>query len=175
MSQYNSGPMPGTDLRYEDFEGFLASYALSVACLKTSGRTSDDQDYAAILGILDGFAERHGVQPPLATLQTPRSKKGLAKPQEFGVEEMIHMVNSFGQDFKLGLVYPGRKLDLDAAERRDLGRILMNVLDRYALADLVYANERGIRVPVRIKRWTSDENRRRKLAEAVREWKNWRA
>jgi hypothetical protein len=99
----------------------------------------------------------------------------LAKPQEFGAEEMIQMINSFGQDFKLGLVYPGRKLDLDAAERVQLGRILLNVLDRYAVADVVFANERGMRVPVKVKRWTSDENRRRRLVEVVREWKNWRA
>ena len=73
------------------------------------------------------------------------------------------------------LVRAGRKLDLDAAEREELGRILMYILNRYALTDLVYANERGSRVPVRIKRWTSEEYRRRKLAEAVREWKSGQA
>jgi len=29
MADYNTGPMPGTDLRYEDFEAFLASFALT--------------------------------------------------------------------------------------------------------------------------------------------------
>ena len=58
MSQpaYNTGPMPGTDLRYEDFEGFLASFVLTLGCLQSSGRTGDLDDYRAIIEILNGFA-----------------------------------------------------------------------------------------------------------------------
>ncbi len=59
------------------------------------------------------------------------------------------MINSFGQDYNVGHIYPGNKFDLDAAERLRLGRVILNILDRYALADIVYVNEKGDRVPVR--------------------------
>ncbi|MGQ9575535.1 MAG: hypothetical protein ACUVUC_09465 [Thermoguttaceae bacterium] len=173
MAKYNTGPMPGTDLRYEDFEGFLASYALTLRCLEKSGRTSDPQDYKTIIEILNGFAQRHGVQPPLKTLSNPRSRRALARPQEFTNEELVQMINSFGQDFGIGRVYPGNKYDLDAAERVRLGRIILEILDRYALADIVYRNVKGERVPIRIKRWVFDANRRKKLSESVREWRSW--
>lgn len=38
MAAYNTGLMPGTDLRYEDFEGFLASYALTLRSLEKGDR-----------------------------------------------------------------------------------------------------------------------------------------
>jgi hypothetical protein len=175
MQAYNTGQMPGTDLRYEDFEGFLASYALTLRCLEKSGRTSDPEDYAEVLKILGGFAERYRVQPPLATLRTPRSHKGSAKPQEFTNQEMIQMINSFWQDFCVGRVYPGKQFDLDAAERIRLGRIILNIFDRYALADVEHVNEKGDRVPVRVKRWLARENRNKTLAESINEWRSWQA
>jgi hypothetical protein len=173
MAAHNTGLMPGTDLRYEEFEGFLASYALTLRPLEKSGRTSDPEDYAEIIKILNGFAERYNVQPPLVTLRNPRSRRALAKPQEFTNQELIQMINSFWQDFCVGRVYPGMKFDLDASERIRLGRIILNLLDRYALADIVYANHKGERVPVRVKRWLAKGNRNKKIAESVREWRSW--
>jgi hypothetical protein len=173
MAAYNTGLMPGTDLRYEDFEGFLASYALTLRCLGKSGRTSDPEDFAEILKILNGFAERYNVQPALAALRNPRSRKGSAKPQEFTNQEMVQMINSFWQDFCVGRVYPGRKFDLDASERIRLGRIILNILDRYALADIVYVNHQGDRVPVRVKKWLAKQNRNKTIAESVRDWRSW--
>ncbi len=167
--------MPGTDLRYEDFEGFLASFALTLRCLEKSGRTYDSEDYAEVIKILDGFAERYNVQPPLTTLRNPRSRKGTAKPQEFTNQEMIQMIASFWQDFGVGHVYPGRSLDLDAAERVRLGRILLNLFERYALADVEYVNEFGERVPVKVKKWVALENRNKTIATTVREWRSWLA
>ncbi len=175
MTKYNTGPMPGTDLRYEDFEGFLASYALTLACLEKSGRTSDAEDYRDVIRILNGFAERYHVQPPLQALRAPRSKRWSARPQEFINDEMVQMVNSFGRDFCIGRVYPGNKPDLDAADRLRLGRILLNLLDRYALADVVYMNKHGERVPVRVKKWLARDSRYRKISESVRDWRSWHA
>ena len=175
MAAYNTGLMPGTDLRYEDFEGFLASYALTLRCLEKSGRTSDPEDYAEIIQILNGFAERYSVQPPLATLRNPRSRKGAAKPQEFSNQEMIQMINSFWQDFCVGRVYPGKRPDLDASERIRLGRILLGLLDRYAVADVVYVNQKGDRVPVRVKKWLARANRNKTITESVKEWRSWQA
>jgi hypothetical protein len=165
--------MPGTDLRYEDFEGFLASFALSLRCLEKSGRTSDPEDYAEVIQILNDFAERYKVLPPLPTLRNPRSRRALARPQHFTNQEMVQMINSFWQDYCVGRVYPGKQCDLDAMERIRLGRIILNVLDRYALADIEYANEKGDRVPVKVKRWVAKENRNKTLAESVREWRSW--
>jgi hypothetical protein len=173
MQAYNTGQMPGTDLRYEDFEGFLASYALTLRCLEKSGRTSDPEDYAEVVKILDGFAQRYRVQPPLATLRTPRSHKGSAKPQEFTNQEMIQMINSFWQDFCVGRVYPGKQFGLDAVERIRLGRIILNIFDRYALADVEYVNEKGDRVPVKVKKWLARENRNKTIADSIREWRSW--
>ncbi len=173
MAEYNSGPMPGTDLTYEDFEGFLASFHLTLSCLESSGRTSDPQDYAAVTEILNGFAERYRVQPPLQAAHKPRSRKASAKPRQFTNDEMVFMVNSFGQDFGVGRVFPGNRCDLDASERLRLGRILLSLLDRYALADIVYANEGGERVPKRIKRWLAEDKRHQRLAESVRQWRSW--
>jgi hypothetical protein len=175
MTAYNSGLMPGTDLRYEDFEGFLASFALSLRCLEKSGRTSDPEDYVEVIKILNGFAERYKVQPPLITVGRPRSQKASAKPQEYTNEEMIQMINSFWQDFCVGRVYPGKQFDLDAVERIRLGRIILNIFDRYALADVIYVNEKGDRVPLKVKRWLLRENRNRTLAESVKEWRSWQA
>ncbi len=173
MTAYNTGLMPGTDLRYEDFEGFLASYALTLRCLEKSGRTSDPEDYAEVLKILNGFAERYNVQPPLVTLRSPRSRRASARPQEFSNQEMIQMINSFGQDFGIGRIYPGMKYDLDASERIRLGRILLGILDRYALADVVYVNRKGERVALRVKKWLARENRNKTLSESVRQWRSW--
>jgi len=175
MPAYNTGPMPGTNLRYEEFEAFLASFVLTLGCLQASGRTGDADDYRVILEILNGFAERYNVQPPLVALKNPRSRRSLAKPQEFTNEELVQMINSFGRDFGVGRVYEGRQDDLDAAERRRLGRILLELLDRYALADVVYRNKDGIRVPVRVKKWLSEQNRFKRLADSVREWRSWNA
>ena len=108
-------------------------------------------------------------------LKSPRSRRALARPQEFTNEELVQMINSFGRDFGVGRVYEGRQDDLDAAERRRLGRIVLELLDRYALADVVYRNEDGIRAPVRVKKWLSDQNRWKRLAESVREWRSWNA
>jgi hypothetical protein len=173
MKAYNTGLMPGTDLRYEDFEGFLASFALSLRCLEKSGRTSDPEDFAEVVKILSGFAERYKVQPPLVTLRSPRSRRASARPQEFTNQEMIQMINSFWQDFYVGRVYPGRQFDLDAVERIRLGRIILNIFDRYALADIVYVNEKGDRVPLKVKRWLLKENRNKTLAQSVGGWRSW--
>ncbi len=175
MTEYRTGPMPGTDLQYEDFEAFLASYALTLDCLEKSGRTSDPEDYAEVMTILNGFADRHQVQRPRDALRNPRGRRRMVRPQEFTNEEMVQMVNSFGQDFGVGRVYEGRSYDQDASERRRLGRILLALLDRYALADIVYVNEKGERVPVKIKRWTPEENRHKPIAQSVRQWRSWQA
>ena len=74
-ADYNSGTMPGTDLRYEDFEAFLASFAVTFACLEKSTRFSDPKDYAAIIEILDGFADRYRVQRPRQAIAMPRRKR----------------------------------------------------------------------------------------------------
>ena len=172
MAEYRTGRMPGTDLKYQDFEAFLASFALTFACLEKSGRTSDPQDYMILMRILDGFAERYAVQPPLQALRKPRTKGTVIEAQPFTNEEMVHMVNSFGRDFGIGRIYAGRNYDLDAAERKQLGSIVLNLLDRYALADIDYVNEKGEKVPAKIKRWLLEENRYKNLSESVAAWRD---
>jgi len=175
MAAYHCGPMPGTDLRYEDFEGFLASFALTLGCLAFSGRTGDVEDHRRIIEILGGFAERYNVPPPLVAVRSPRSKRASAQPLEFTNEEMVYMINSFGRDFNVGHVDRGGNYDLDAAERRRLGRLILEILDRYALADVVYRSEGDQRVAVRVKRWLLEENRCKHLSETVRAWRSWNA
>ncbi|MGO8745974.1 MAG: hypothetical protein ACLQNE_08285 [Thermoguttaceae bacterium] len=172
MAEYNSGPMPGTDLKYEDFEAFLAGFAATFACLEKSKNPPDPEDYAAIMRILNGFADRYKVQPPLRALGNPRGRRTIVKAQRLTNEEMLLMVNSFGRDFSIGRVYEGKSYDQDASERLQLGRLVLGLLDRYGLADVTYANEMGERVPVKLKRWVTEENRSKYLAERVAAWRN---
>jgi len=175
MADYNTGAMPGTDLRYEDFEAFLASFALTFACLERSTRFSDPQDYAAIIAILDGFADRYRVQRPRQAILTPRRTKAIVRAHEFTNEEMLQMTRSFAQDFRIGRVYERRTYDLDAAEIVRLRRIILELLNVYAAAEVVYVNVKGDRVPVRVKHWTKEEHRIKYFSESVRRWSDWRA
>jgi hypothetical protein len=175
MADYNTGPMPGTDLRYEDFEAFLASFALTFACLEKSTRFSDPQDHAAIVEILDGFADRYRVQRPRQAIANPRRKRAIVRAMEFTNEEMLQMTGSFAQDFRIGRVYEGRTLDLDAVEVVRLRRIILELLNVYAVAEVVYVNEKEDRVPVRVKHWVQEENRIKFFSESVRRWCDWRA
>lgn len=81
----NKGSMPNTDFTYEEFEGLLASYYLSLLPLHNSGDARDKQEFEAVLGILNGFAERHDVQKPEDTVAhtRPTSEKW-GQPKEFG-------------------------------------------------------------------------------------------
>ena len=175
MADYNTGPMPGTDLRYEDFEAFLASFALTFACLEKSTRVSDPQDHAAIMEILDGFADRYRVQRPRQAIANPRRKKEIVRAQELTNEEMLQMTGSFAQDFRVGRVYEGKTYDLDAAEIVRLRRIILELLNLYVVAEVVYVNVKGDRVPVRVKHWVQEENRFKYFSDAVRRWCEWRA
>jgi hypothetical protein len=173
--EYNTGPMPGTDLRYEDFEAFLASFALTFACLEKSTRFSDPQDYAAIMEILDGFADRYRVQRPRQAILLPRRKRAIVRAHEFTNEEMLQMVGSFTKDFCIGHAYEGRTYDLDGAEIVRLRRIMLELLNVYAVAEVLYVNVKGDRVPARIKHWLQEQNRIKYFSESVHRWSDWRA
>jgi hypothetical protein len=174
-SEYNSGPMPGTDLRYEDFEVFLASFALTFACLEKSTQFSDPQDHTAIIEILDGFADRYRVQRPRQAIAMPRRKRAIVRAHEYTNEETLQMVASFSQDFRIGHAYGGANYDLDGAEIVRLRRIILDLLNVYAVAEIISVNVKGERVPARVKHWVHEENRIKYFSESVRRWAEWRA
>ena len=99
MPEFRTGCMPNTDFRYEEFEGLLASYALTLKPLKTTEKPEDLKDYNRAMEILNEFAQRYGIQPPEQAIKNPRTDKEWAKPDVFSNFSMLDMMGSFWRDF----------------------------------------------------------------------------
>ena len=153
--------MPNTDFRYEEFEGFLGSYALSLEPLRTTGKPEDLRDYKEAMKILKGFAKRHEVQIPERAITNPRTKEDWAKPNTFSNFSMIDMMGSFWRDFGVGYLYEGNKdnqeVKLNASEINHLGRIILGVLERYNVASVEYQAHEEQQIPIRLKKWNKDK------------------
>ncbi len=84
------------------------------------------------------------------------------------------MVGSFAKDFRIGHAYGGANYDLDGAEIVRLRRIILDLLNVYAVAEIISINVKGERVPARVKHWMLEENRIKYFSESVRRWSDWR-
>lgn len=149
----NTGEMPNTDFRFEEFEGLLASYALTLAPLKAS--TCDDAaDYDTAIAILDGFADRYKLQKPKIAIDHPRrTREKWGQPKDFGpVFMLLDMMRSFYVDFSIGM----EAGTTDCAERLKLGRLILKILVRYSAIEANCESIDGEEIPVSTKNTDRD-------------------
>lgn len=95
----NSGCMPNTDFKYEEFEGLLASYYLSYLYLKESSKPKDQENFKKLLEILNRIAERHLLQLPEDAVKNIRTHHDRARPEKMSYFSVKDMLNSFYRDF----------------------------------------------------------------------------
>lgn len=147
----NTGVMPDTDFRYEEFEGLLGSYYLSLLPLKEGGEP-DQADFEAVVGILNGFAERHGVQlPEKAAVQPRPTIEPWGQPEVFGsCFTVVDMMGSFWRDFGVGM----KNDSVDGQERLKLGRLVLGVLERHRAIEAVHEEIDGKQVAIGVKTQT---------------------
>lgn len=143
----NTGEMPNTDFRYEEFEGLLGSYYATMRPLK-EGSEQDRADFEAITGILGGFAQRHNVQKPEQAIVQPRpTLHEWGQPEAFDTcFSIIDQMGSFWRDFGVG-AKPGT---VDMEERLKLGRLLLRVLHRHGVIQAGFEEIDGVQTPVRV-------------------------
>lgn len=123
----NTGRMPNTDFMYEEFEGLLASFYLTLKPLLISRSTLDQGEARMAIAVLDGFADRHGVRRTEAAAGQPSTTLyAWGQPRVFSdCRMLIDMLGSFWRDFGVGST-----AGIDGDERIKLGRILLALLAR---------------------------------------------
>jgi len=143
----NSGEMPRTDFRYEELEGLLGSYYLTMLPLR-EGTEQDRADFEAMTGILNGFAERHQVQKPEEAVAQPRpTKEEWGQPSAINsCFSVVDLMGSFWRDFGVG----AEPETVDRQERLKLGRLVLGVLHRYGVIKADFEEIDSIQTPVRI-------------------------
>ncbi len=143
----NSGEMPRTDFHYEEFEGLLSNYYLGLLPLK-EGEPQDRSDFESITGILNGFAERHGVQTPEEAVAHPRLLPG--ETEQFDVIDscfsIIDSMRSFRSDFGVGM----ETGTVDLQERFKLGRLILGIMHRHGVIQAEFEEIDGAPTPVRV-------------------------
>lgn len=148
-----SGHMPNTDFYYEEFEGMLASYYMTLLCLKDR-EGEDGQVFQTALEVLNGFAERHFVRFPAdAAKQSRPTKESWGQPKAFdSCFTLYDMMGSFWRDFGVGA---DPKTE-DGIERFRLGRCLIMLLHRHGAIEAKFQEHEGAQVPVGIKEMKPD-------------------
>ncbi len=146
--------MPNTDFQYEEFEGLLGSFHLSLLPLKNSANPEDQRDYQRAMGVLDGFAQRYSVQSPEAAVKNPRAKESWGKAHAMSIFSTVDMLNSFWHDFG---VATDTKTE-DGQKRYELARLILGVYDRHKIAEVEHKEIDGTQVPVRIKEWDREKS-----------------
>jgi hypothetical protein len=154
MSEYNTGCMPRTDFRYEEFEGLLGSFHLSLLPLKDSEKPEDQRDYQKAMEVLNGFAQRYGVQSPEEAVNNPRARESWGNASVMTNWSTLDMMGSFWRDFGVG-AEPGTE---DQKERYELGRTILRVFDRYGIAQVGYEEHQGERLPVKVENWDREKS-----------------
>jgi hypothetical protein len=142
-----SGEMPHTDFRYEEFEGFLASYHLSLSTLATGGE-QDKKDFQAIVEAINGIAERNGLQMPEVAATQPREPlEDWARPKAFSSAFMlIDSSRAFYSDFGVGM----ESGTPDSDDRLKLGRTIYGLLDRYGVIKARFGEKDGEKIIIGI-------------------------
>lgn len=125
----NSGTMPRTDYRYEEFEGYLGSFYITLLPLKDSMNDQDRVDFETAVQILNRFAERHGVQSPVDAVQHPRpTREDWGQPRPFvSCWTTLDAMASFWRAFSVG----ENPKTTDGQERKRLGQLLLGILYRH--------------------------------------------
>ncbi|MEK6899953.1 MAG: hypothetical protein AABX05_02400 [Nanoarchaeota archaeon] len=156
MPKYNTGCMPNTDFRYEEFEGLLGSFHLSLFPLRDSAKPEDQRDYQKVMEILNGFAQRYGVQSPEEAAKNPRARKYWGNAHVMKNWSTLDMMASFWKDFGVG-AEPGTE---DHREQYELRITILLVFDRYGIAQVGYEEHQGERLPVKVDYWNLEKSRK---------------
>lgn len=162
MKSYNSGCMPTTDFRYEEFEGLLGSFHLSLLPLRDSARPEDQRDYQKAMEVLNGFSQRYGVQSPEDTVKNPRGRGSLAEASVMNNQRMLGRKWTLWRDFNIG-ADPATE---DYEEIMKLNRIILSIFGRYNIAQINYKEYQGEKIPVKLEEWNEDQSRKT-LAEIL--------
>lgn len=116
LSELKRGAMPNTDFTYQEFEGLLGSYYLTLEPLQ-HGSDQDKSDFTEIIALLDGLADRHSVQRPAAAGMHPRmTTYEWGQPKILSGFSVLDMLGSFTRDFGI----TGSK---DSQDTKDVGRL----------------------------------------------------
>ena len=154
MPGYNTGCMPRTDFRYEEFEGLLGSFYLSLLPLRNSPNTEDHRDYHKAMGVLTGFAQRYRIQSPEDAVQNPRARESWGNAHVMTNWSTLDRISSFWRDFQVG----EEPRTEDHKELYELARTILRVIDRYGIAQVGYEEYQGERVPVKAEDWDMDKS-----------------
>tara|TARA_B100000315_G_C14182606_1_gene409614 strand:- start:241 stop:570 length:330 start_codon:yes stop_codon:yes gene_type:complete len=84
--------------------------------------------------IFRGFAEEYGVQSPEEAVLNSRARTSLDKPHVMRNRELIEGVGWLWRAFGVGIT-PGTK---EQEERSELGLIILNLFNRFGIADVDY-------------------------------------
>lgn len=160
---FRYGQMPNTDFRYEEFEGLLASYLLSLAPLTATGGAQDLLDYNKAVVILRGFAKKYGVQSPELTIANPRSQEKWGRPSVLAVCQMMDCMSSFYRDFGIG----GKPRTKDYCKRNELGRLLLSIFSRHGIAKVKFRHKDSKLASVTLKEWASKEMSDKTLNQVI--------
>ena len=163
MPEYRLGEMPRTDFRYEEFEGLLGSFQLSLRPLQRR-RLEDRAAYDRVMEILGGFAERYGVQSQWLATINQRAQASWGNASVISTWSTLDMMGSFWRDFGVGADPQTR----DGQERYELGRLILGVYDRHGIARVGYEEIDGRQVPVKVEDWDREKSRKT-LAEILGE------
>jgi hypothetical protein len=149
----NAGAMPRTDFRYEEFEGMLGSYYLSLLPLKDSSVAEDNVVFKKTVAILDGFAERYGVQKPEQAVAAPRAtEEEWGQPRVFDAcFTIVDMLGSFWRDF--GVV--DEQL-IDRQQYHELTIHIAKLFERKNILELKYEIIEGDEEIRGVKQWNKD-------------------
>lgn len=150
----NKGCMPRTDFTYEEFEGLLASFYLSLLPMRSSARKRDAKEFKSVVSVLNGFAKRYGVQKPKDAIAHPRpTEHKWGRAQKLEANMMLDALSSFWRDFGIG----ADPKSFDGQERYRLGRLLLGILHRHGALKAKFDIKRGKRVAVGIESWNREK------------------
>ena len=146
QNKFNSGCMPRTDFKYEELEGLLSSFYLTLKPLAETGSVDDKKDFARAVEILNGMAREQGIQTAEEAVNNPRAKEGWGRPGVFLSNfSTLDMFRSFWVDFG---IFEQHKQGI-----RELHGIILDAYERHGIANVVHSDESGKRVPIKIESW----------------------
>ena len=123
-----TGCIPGTDFRYEELEGLLGSFYLTLSPLGKSASPEDREGFCRATEILDGIARQQEVQPVADAVRNPRAREEWARPLPFPSNwSTLDMFGSFAVDFGI--------LEQHRAEISELRGIVLDVFERHGIAE----------------------------------------
>ena len=137
--------LEGTDLTKEDLERLLDAFALSFQPLGKSKNPLDQESYIQATTLLEELANRYGI----CLLRERNNYDSQNQSAEMmDSVALLDSLNSFQRDFGIG-IQPGEDFDAQYA----LGLIMVDLFERYKVAEIAYERIGGKNRPVGVKRW----------------------